>query len=146
MATRVIAQRSFMIALHVRHRLARQREVSLADLRGEPLIATRRHLGPGFHAQLKVLLSKAKLNLQIVHECLHMPIVPGLVAAGFGVGIVSDELRDLEVRDVVYRPLREGRDAVQLALSWRRDNDSLVLARLIGVADDAFAPATLERA
>lgn len=135
LSTRVIAQRSFVIAMHVRHPLARRHEVTLADLRDEPLITPQRRLGPGFHTQLMAMLSKAKLNLQITHEAIHMPIVPGLVAAGMGVGIVSDELRDLEVRDVVYRPLVEGRHAVQLALSWRQDNDSQALARFIGLAE-----------
>lgn len=139
LATRVIAQRSFVVAVHVRHPLARRHEVSLADLQNEPLITPQRRLGPGFHAQLKALLSKAKLSLQIAHEAIHMPIVPGLVAAGLGVGIVSDELRHLEVRDVVYRPLIEGRDAVQLALSWRQDNDSQVLSRFIQLATEATA-------
>lgn len=140
LVTRVIAQRSFMVAVHVRHPLARQREVALAELQGEPLITPQRRLGPGFHAQLKTLLTKAKLNLQIAHEAIHMPIVPGLVAAGLGVGLVSDELRHLEVRDVVYRPLIEGRNAVQLALSWRQDNDSQVLARFVRLATEATAP------
>ncbi len=141
LASRVIAQRSFVIAVHVQHPLARRREVQLADLQGEPLITPQRRLGPGFHAQLMAMLSRAKLNLQIAHEAIHMPIVPGLVAAGLGVGIVSDELRDLEVRDVVYRPLAEGRNAVQLGVSWRQDNDSQALARFIAMAAAAIPPA-----
>lgn len=138
--TRVIARRSFMAVVHVRHPLARRREISLQDLQGEPLITPQRRLGPGFHAQLMALLSKARLNLHIAHEATHMPIVPGLVAAGLGVGIVSDELRHLEVRDVVYRPLLEGRHAVELALSWRQDNDSQVLAAFIKLASATLGP------
>ncbi len=133
LTSRVIAQRSFVIAVHVQHPLARRHEVSLADLQGEPLITPQRRLGPGFHSQLMTMLSKAKLNLQIAHEAIHMPIVPGLVAAGMGIGIVSDELRDLEVRDVVYRPLVEGHHAVQVAISWRLDNDSQALAQFVGL-------------
>lgn len=131
--SRVIAHRSFMIAVHVKHPLARRREVTLADLRDETLITPQRRLGPGFHTQLMEMLSKARLNLQITHEAIHMPVVPGMVAAGMGVGIVSDELRDLELRDVVYRPLVEGRGAVQLALSWRQDNPSRTLATFIAL-------------
>lgn len=124
LVSQVVARRSFVVALPVQHRLVRQREVSLSDLEGETLITPQRRLGPSFHSQLMSLLSKAKLGLSLVHEAVHMPVVPGLVAAGMGVGIVSDELRHLEVRDVVYRPLKEGRQAVQLALSWRQDNDT----------------------
>lgn len=133
LTSRVIAKRSFMVAVHVRHPLARQRSVTLDDLRNEPLITPQRRLGPGFHAQLMTLLTRAKLNLQIAHEVTHMPTVLGLVAAGLGLGIVSDELRDLEVRDVVYRPLLEGHDALELAVSWRLDNPSVALAQFVGL-------------
>jgi DNA-binding transcriptional LysR family regulator len=85
------------------------------------------------------LFSKSRLNLRITHEATHMPIVPGLVAAGMGIGIVSDELRDLELRDVIYRPLVEGRGAVQLALSWRRDDDSRTLAQFIGLGRESIS-------
>lgn len=134
LASRVIAQRSFQAAIHVRHPLARRHEISLADLRDEPLITPQQRPGPGFHSQLLSMLSKAKLNLQIAHEAIHMPTVLGLVAAGMGIGIVTDELRDLEVRDVIYRPLVEGRAGAQLALSWREDNDSQTLSRFVALA------------
>jgi LysR family transcriptional regulator, benzoate and cis,cis-muconate-responsive activator of ben and cat genes len=133
LASRVVARRSFMAALHVRHPLARQRQVSLAELQHEALITPQRRAGPGFHAQLLAMCSKAGVHLRIAHEAVHMPVVPGLVAAGMGVGLVSDELRDLEVRDVVYRPLVEGKGGVLLALSWRADNDSKTLARFVAL-------------
>lgn len=140
LATRVIARRSFMAALHVRHPLARQRQVALADLQHEELITPQRRAGPGFHAQLMELCSKAGVHLRIAHEAVHMPVVAGMVAAGMGVGLVSDELRDLEVRDVVYRPLAEGRGGVQLALAWRADNDSKTLARFIELGSACAMP------
>lgn len=134
--SRIIATRSFVVAVHVRHPLVKQRVIALADLQNQPLITPQRRLGPGFHAQLMAMLTKAKLNLQIAHEVTHMPTVIGLVAAGLGIGIVSDELHDLEVRDVVYRPLVEGRGALELAVSWRQDNSALALTRLIALCAD----------
>jgi DNA-binding transcriptional LysR family regulator len=121
--------------------MTRERQLTLAQLQDEDLITTQRRPGPGFHAQLMEACSTAGVHLRIVHEAIHMPIVPGLVAAGMGVGLVSEELRDLEVRDVVYRRLVEGRGAVQLALSWRQDNDSKTLAHFIALG---LAPARTE--
>ena len=141
LSSRVIARRGFLVALHVRHPLARLRQLTLAQLQDEDLITPQRRPGPGFHAQLMETCSAAGVHLRIVHEAIHMPIVPGLVAAGMGVGLVSEELRDLEVRDVVYRPLVEGRGVVQLALSWRQDNDSRTLAHFIALD---LAPARKE--
>jgi LysR family transcriptional regulator, benzoate and cis,cis-muconate-responsive activator of ben and cat genes len=131
LTSRVIAKRSFVVAVHVRHPLARQRSIMLADLQNQALIVPQRRVGPGFHAQLMALLTKAKLNLRIAHEVTHLPTVLGLVAAGLGVGVVSDELHNLEVRDVIYRPLVEGRGALELSVSWRHDNEAVALAQFI---------------
>jgi DNA-binding transcriptional LysR family regulator len=133
LTSRIIGQRSFMAAVHVDHPLARRHELRLADLQGIPLIVPQRRLGPGFHTQLMSMITKARLNLNIAHETTHMPTVLGLVAAGLGVGIVNDELRNLEVRDVIYRPLLEGRNGAQVAISWRHDDDSVALAGFVAL-------------
>jgi DNA-binding transcriptional LysR family regulator len=66
-----------------------------------------------------------------------------MVGAGLGIAIVSAELANFEVRDVVYRPL-EGNDGVELALIWRRGDTSRVLAEFLGCAD-AQALAQVQR-
>ncbi|UUX95413.1 LysR family transcriptional regulator [Aquabacterium sp. J223] len=134
LVSRVIGQRAVIAALHVSHPLARQAELRLADLRNQPLVVPQRRPGPGFHSQLMALLARAHLDLHVAHEATHLPTVVGLVAAGLGIGLVSDELRHLEVRDVVYRPLAEGRQALQLAISWRQDDDARALAALVDLA------------
>ena len=135
--SQVVARRSFLVALQVRHSLARQRLVTVSQLQGEGLIMAQRRADPGLHAQFMAACGQAGVHLRIAFEARHMSTVPGLVAAGVGVGIVSEELRDLEVRDVVYRPLAEGRGAAQVALSWRRDNDSKTLSQFIALGADA---------
>ncbi len=133
LTSRLIAHRSFVAALHAEHPLARRRSLSLADLHDVPLIVPQRRLGPGFNIQLMAMFAKANANLHVAHEATHMPTVLALVAAGLGVGIVSDELRHVKMRDVVYRPLEEGRGGVQLALSWRHDDDSTALASFVAM-------------
>ena len=133
LSSKIIGQRSFMAAIHVDHPLARRHELRLADLQDIPLIVPQRRLGPGFHTQLMSMISKAKLNLHIAHETTHMPTVLGLVAAGLGIGIVNDELRNIEVRDVIYRPLLEGRNGAQIAVSWRHDDDSVAVSAFVGL-------------
>ena len=84
------------------------------------------------------LFSRAGVNPRIAHEATHLPTMVGMVGAGLGIAIVSAELANFEVRDVVYRPL-EGDDGVELALIWRRGDGSRVLADFLACADAGLA-------
>jgi len=137
-ASRTIARLPFVAALPVRHALAARRTVPLKALMDEPLIMLQRRRGPGFYTQLMTLFSRAGVNLRIAHEAMHLPTMVGMVGAGLGIAIVSAELANFEVRDVVYRPL-EGDEGVELALIWRRGDSSRVLADFLACADAGLA-------
>lgn len=141
--SRTIARLPFLVALPVAHALSKRRTVPIKALATEPLIMLERRRGPGFYTQLMSLMSRAGVTPLITHEATHMPTMVGMVAAGLGIAIVSAELVNLEVRDVVYRPL-EGDEAVELALIWRRGDNSRLLRQLLECAGTALmqAPAT----
>lgn len=132
-SSRTIARMPFVVALPARHALAKRRTVPLKLLANEPLIMLERRRGPGFYTQLMGLMSRAGVTPQIAHEATHMPTMVGMVGAGLGIAIVSAELANFEVRDVVYRPL-EGAEGVELALIWRRGDNSRLLTRLLDCA------------
>jgi DNA-binding transcriptional LysR family regulator len=133
-ASRTIARLPFVVALPVRHPLASQRSVALKALADLPLILPQRRRGPGFYTQLMTLLNRAGVVPRVVHEAAHMPTMVGMVGAGLGIAVVSAELANLEVRDVIYRPL-EGGEGVDLALIWRRGDSSRTLADFLRCAD-----------
>lgn len=137
-ASRTIARLPFVAALPVRHALASRRSVPLKALIDEPLIMLERRRGPGFYTQLMSLMSRAGVTPRIAHEATHMPTMVGMVGAGLGIAIVSAELVNFEVRDVVYRPL-EGDEGVELALLWRRGDTTRVVADFLACADAGLA-------
>jgi DNA-binding transcriptional LysR family regulator len=68
----------------------------------------------------------------------------GLVAAGFGVGLVLGSFRNLRRPGVVYLPLEEPKEIIALALAvaWRRGDPSPGLANfLLTVREAADSPA-----
>ncbi len=142
-SSRTIARLPFVAALPVKHPLAARRTITLKALAEEPLIMLERRRGPGFYTQLMNMMSRAGITPRIAHEASHLPTLVGMVGAGLGIAIVSAELANFEVRDVVYRPL-EGNDGVELALVWRRGDASRVLAEFLGCAD-AQALAQVQR-
>ena len=58
----------------------------------------------------------------------------GLVAAGVGVSLVWECMRNLRRLGVVYRPLNEQTPSLEAALAWKQDNQSPVLAAFLALA------------
>jgi DNA-binding transcriptional LysR family regulator len=132
--SRTIVRLPFMVALPVRHPLAGRRSIALKALADESFVMLERRRGPGFFTQVMNLMSRAGITPRVVHEAHQLPTMVGMVGAGLGIAIVSAELANLEVRDVVYRPL-EGSDGVELALLTRRADTSRAVAEFLACAD-----------
>jgi DNA-binding transcriptional LysR family regulator len=64
---------------------------------------------------------------ELVQEAAEIQTVIGLVAGGVGFSLVPDSVRSLARRGVAYRPLSDG-PSIELALAWRADDRSPVLA------------------
>ena len=58
----------------------------------------------------------------------------GLVAAGVGVSLVWEYMRNLRRPGVVYRPLNEQTPSLEAALAWKQDNQFPVLAAFLALA------------
>jgi DNA-binding transcriptional LysR family regulator len=57
-----------------------------------------------------------------------------LVGAGGGVSLVPRSVRTLHSAGVAYRPLRDGPATVEMAVAWRRDDESPLLRQFLDVA------------
>ena len=61
-----------------------------------------------------------------------------LVAAGMGVALVPESLRNLRRKGVVYKKLKEPAPKVALALAWRDEEMTPVLRSFLGLALKGF--------
>jgi DNA-binding transcriptional LysR family regulator len=129
---RTITREPWVAALPTSHRFARQRRVSLRSLAGEAFISFPRELAPGLYDQVISLCQRAGFSPRIVQEA-QMQTVVSLVAAGIGVALVPATLQNLSRKGLVYKPVSGAPSKLELAVAWRRDDLSPLLAAFLGV-------------
>ncbi|MEV6338814.1 LysR substrate-binding domain-containing protein [Nocardia vinacea] len=126
-----------VLAVPADHRLAVEPIVAMADLRTENFIA---YAGAESVVNAAVLRScrSAGFSPNREHEAAGTGVLLALVAGGLGIAVVPASARALPLAGVVFRDLIDA-ESVELALAWRRDTDSSVVASVLDVLTDALA-------
>lgn len=134
-ASRTLCEESLWIALPSDHRLATEQCVALAELSRDPFIAT--HLPPqtGFSAAMHAACAVAGITPNIVQRSPQFASIVSLVAAGLGVAIVPEAIRNIQMSGVVYRPLTETGVTANISLVYRADSESRPLHLLLSCLD-----------
>jgi DNA-binding transcriptional LysR family regulator len=143
LAHATVAEEALVVALPDGHPLARRARVDVRALRDEPFILPARHGMPGLHARVLAFCERAGFVPRAVQKDVWlMQTVIGLVAARVGVAVVPESVEDLRRTGVVYRAARGAALRVELAVAWRRDDRSPLLARFLACArEDTGEPA-----
>jgi DNA-binding transcriptional LysR family regulator len=136
-ATETIVREPLLAALPENHRLASRESIDLAELAGEPFIIFPRRYGPGGYDQIMALCRAAGFTPTIAQEAIEMHHITGLVAAGLGVALITASGRALRPAAIAYRPLAGITATWDLALAWRSDDRTPVLARFLDFARDS---------
>jgi len=136
LASHTLASDGLMAALPRAHPLAaREGDLPLAALAGEPFVLYRRTDGPGIYDALLGGLQRAGFRPRVVDEVSRIIAAINLVAAGRGVTIVPASMQVLHRESVVYRPLAPGPlPPLPLNLVHRRDNPSPAVANFVEAA------------
>lgn len=109
--------------------LARQPQVTLAELSAYPLIAFPTDYGSGLNQITETLYRRHGLTPLPGPTGKQITSIIALVAAGRGVAVVPQCTRTLVMRGVTYRPLAEpGATAPLLVLTRKRERSPLVRA------------------
>lgn len=103
---RFLAADPYRIVLPPRHRLARRREVELADLAGERFIAPPTDVSAGYRAMLDRLCGEAGFTPEVRHLVRDVTVGRAIVAAGLSVALITDLAVDEPRPDVAVRPVR----------------------------------------
>jgi DNA-binding transcriptional LysR family regulator len=119
-----------IVALPIQHPLARKRSVPVSALAAEDLIAMHSTEGVGFHAQVSELCRKRRFVPKIAHRAQQLAAVASLVAAGLGVALVPESLRNLRIPNVVYRPCSDT-EMSDLALIFRKSEQAPAVVSFI---------------
>ena len=118
-----------VLALPADHRLAIRERVALSAVSREPFVFFPRARGPGFFDLLISVCRSSGFTPHIVQEAPQIDVL-ALVAAGFGLSILPESVRELRRADIVLRPII-GAPTTELRLVWRSGDPSPAVLRFI---------------
>ncbi len=118
------------------HPLANYPEVSLIELADDQFIFWPRYEAPALYDEFIALCHSVGFSPKIKNETGLPQTVVGLVAAGIGVSLVWESMRNLRRPGVVYRPFKGDSLRLETAVARDRQNHSTAL--------DAFVEAAIE--
>lgn len=124
-----IRTEKLVLALPADHRLAIRERIALSAVAREPFVLFPRARGPGFFDLLVSFCRDSGFTPHIVQEAPQIDVL-ALVAAGFGVSILPESVREQRRADIVLRPLI-GSPTTELRLVWRSGDPSPAVARFV---------------
>lgn len=125
--TEIVLKPPLVVVVPQTHRFASAGWVELADLANEPYILFKRESGQVFYDYVISFFQRNGLRLNIRHEADHPSTVLGLVAAGLGITILPFASTHA-IPGVVCCDLPAASPQLEIALTWRPQNDSTLLA------------------
>ncbi|MFM8467851.1 MAG: LysR family transcriptional regulator [Oxalobacteraceae bacterium] len=129
-----ILREAMAVALPAAHRLARQKEIRIADLSDQPLILYPRLPIAGLAQQVMQAFSREKSILRVEQEVEDVLTAIALVAGGFGLCITASSTASLRLPGVVYRPLISNHlREIELSCLYRQSDESPLLAAFLSV-------------
>ncbi|MBE0631944.1 MAG: LysR family transcriptional regulator [Burkholderia vietnamiensis] len=122
------------VALPVAHRLARRRQIKLAELADEAFVQVPREAGSALFDDIVAACNAAGFQPRMAQPAPQIASAVTLVAAGLGVSIVPMAITQVQVAGVVYRPVAGDGLRARLAIASRRDAQSPVVRNFLALA------------
>ena len=128
----LVAKQHVELAAPQGHLLTRLRKLRLRDLTEAPFVWFPRRANPAFYDQMMRECYRGGLKSpRIIQEGVNEPTILSLVSTGMGVGWVLATARWRCPESVVILPVVDLKMPLTLALVWRKDNTSALLANFI---------------
>jgi DNA-binding transcriptional LysR family regulator len=125
------------VVMSTKHRFARQREVSLRDLAGEPIIGRCRIEYPEAHAGLLEILAPVTRSPNLVEEYESFASLLAAVEAGRGLTLLVQIKSLIAGKHLVLRPLKPALPPLPLAVAYRLVGLSTAAAAFVAAAKAA---------
>lgn len=131
-----------VIAMHRDNHLCRREVLSVADLRGEPLIFYPPQSGVGIYEKFIRSCAGHGFVPTIVQEARDPSTIIGLAATGLGVAVVPSELQCIDVPNIRFRPLTGDEAVTGVYLAARAGEASALIASFRHMAQTAVTRST----
>lgn len=138
---RVLREEKLAVAAPHGHPLSRRkRGVRLDQVVDVPLILYPNAPRPSYADQVLSFYRKRGLEPKVGFEVRELQTALGLVAAGLGISVVPLSVRRLGREDVDYLPLEEPDIASPIIVSYRPNDSSALLARMLNLIEEFGQP------
>lgn len=129
-----------LLALLDEHPLARKDAIYWTDLRGETVLLSQYDPGRELEDLLTSKLVSPDDRPRIARHDVSRGIIKSLIAAGFGVSLVTESDIGANFAGLTYRELRDGTGPSRVGFSaqWRTDNDNPALASFLKVLGERY--------
>jgi DNA-binding transcriptional LysR family regulator len=131
LAARVIHREALCVALATDHPLASSHTLHAADLGNEAFIVP--HVAT-FGSHLERLAAIGRFPIKIVHDVGDFVTALSMAAAGYGVVLGPESMRGLSFPEVVFRPLADFAEEVELAVAFRTAEPSASVRAFVDAA------------
>ena len=121
---------ALVAALPEPHRLAARR-IALGDLATESFVLFPRSVDPALYDEIITRCRSAGFSPSVVQEAAGWHTLSGLVGAGVGVAFVPRSLSKIERPGVVYRPVADLSDDMEMFAAWKKGEKSPVRERFV---------------
>lgn len=131
LAVEVLRQEKLVAVLPRHHRLADRPRLALADLRDDPFISYPSRFRSVTHDAVIEACARAGFYPTIIQQVQETSTLVAFVAGGLGVALVPESVRHLQITGASYHEVEGPGGTVDLALAYRADDASPVLARAL---------------
>ena len=132
-----------MAAPHGHHLTRMRGRLTLKQIVDAPLILYPNAPRPSYADQVLSFYRKRGLEPKVGIEVRELQTALGLVAAGLGISLVPSSVRRLGREDVDYLPLKEPDIASPIIVSYRPNDSSALLSRMLNLIDGFDQPSNL---
>ncbi|MBA8958198.1 DNA-binding transcriptional LysR family regulator [Rhodococcus percolatus] len=138
-ASRVILNEDFVVALPTDHPLAGRDGVRIEELATEPWVTLPADPGSALRDSLQRAAHDAGFTPRIVQSAPDSMALMALVSAEVGCALtVSSVAENVNNPDVVFLPLVGGPSTLQLRIAWRADDDNAALREVLRLSEEAL--------
>jgi DNA-binding transcriptional LysR family regulator len=130
--TEVLLRHQLVAVLPKTNKLSSARHISFSRFAAEPYVSFKRESAPVLYDSVVGLYHRHGFALNVRHEADHTSTVLGLVAAGLGVTLLPFGGSHM-MAGIVFRPLFPALPIVEVALGWRAENESPLMAKFIDI-------------
>jgi DNA-binding transcriptional LysR family regulator len=113
-----------VLAVPKNHWLTELGSIDWQDLREVPFVLLSPKTWDWYYREVLAYAERAGFQPKILQEAMEFHTVIGLAAAGMGVAVVPKSAQNLHTEEVVYKDLGDGMPQADMAVGWRRGDQS----------------------